>query len=127
METYSGVDIARWWVDNHSRAYGSAQDCDGFKFQREGNDYEYVWMSAYYDADFQATYLLEVRRSEGEGNPEVRDYLFIGHGVGDKLEVEWFNHPLPTSSPFEEHLKYLREGLDWWAAHTADFLEKPFD
>lgn len=119
----SGGAIAEWWCnDDHdedgkailspARHYSYIQGTEGFDIFRDGNDYCYVWMEAFVDADMEGFYLLDVRTSQG--GTETRDYLYVAMGAGCGVECTWQQKPINFHASAEDHQNRFWDGMGWF-------------
>lgn len=116
-----GHDIAVWFRENHSLTYSRAQTVEGFDF----TDETYIWVTAFVDLDQDAFFLLDVR-TQHEGMPEARDFLFVGVGVtfGKRTPVEWWtDNMIHFNAPADDHRERLRKGLEWFAGRIEFWTE----
>lgn len=115
--------IAQWWCNDDedddgkailspARHYSYIQGTEGFDIYRDGNDYCYVWMTAFVDADMDVFYLLDVRTSLDDA--ETRDFLYVAMGAGHGAECTWHQKPINFSASAEEHKDRFWEGMGWF-------------
>lgn len=119
--------IASWFVDNN--IYGMPQGCEGFTFQRDNRHvptptYGYLWQEVYLDLDYNAAWMLDIRRCMGSDAPfcEVRQFLFVAVGpFGGPVVHAWH----PVERPFlDARGDRLIDGLHWFAEQVKDWQEE---
>lgn len=116
-----GHAIAVWFRESHADTFTHAQTCEGFDFDGD----TYIWVMAFVDLDQDAFFLLDVR-TQHEGMPETRDFLFVGIGVtfGKSTPVEWWtDNMIHFSAPHDDHRERLRKGLEWFAGRIEFWTE----
>lgn len=122
-ETFTGEDIANWFLDN--RLYRGNQGCDGFTFARNnlnpgGALYGYLWVELVLDLDFFMAYMLDIRRHDE--NDEQRQYLFVAVEHVGLARAVWHDQIVRFGDSSLVHGNRLIEGLRWFAAQTDLWL-----
>lgn len=117
----SATDIAHYFTDDCLSRF-DGQGADGINLWREGRDYCYVWMEAHVDHDLEQYFLLDIRTNMGDN--ETRDYLYVCVGMGDRVECEWHNHPVPFRASFGKHMDRFVKAMHWFTDRIVSEREK---
>lgn len=121
-ESFTGEDIADWFVNNN--IYAESQGCDGFTFCRNnlnpgGALYGYLWVELVLDLDFYTAYMLDIRRHDE--TDETRQYLFVAIEHIDVARVAWHDQAVRFRDVAGSSHRLI-EGLRWFATQTDLWL-----